>query len=174
MRNKMNDRKKTRDSRAKDKRDSKNVIDDALGKIAVAAILALAVMGCNEISDIIVEVEPTEDSKVWSGELTAVVDGVEIVGHFTMIIKPTTEPDEGIPTIPVVPDPDDEAGANADPTTYPGPSAGDVWVTVSGSKYHWRCWRTGVGNGSWVTISETENEPCLNCEKLQAKLEEEA
>ncbi len=176
MRNRMKDRARRRDSRAKDKRFAKYLISLALGKTAkLYALLAVLVLpivvGCTDVTDIIIDVEPTEDSSVWMGNVRGQVDGREFSGEFTLNIKPTTTPDPGIPIVPVVePDP---LEALPDPVetslTVEVSIPNLVWVTTSGGKFHWhlKCRYTGARDGEWVPSADIEKEACKICTNHQ-------
>lgn len=153
MRTRLKTKKRYKDSRAKEKARAKKAIAAALAAIAI-----LIMAGCNEVDDIIVAVQPTDDVNIWTGELTGKLDGKEFSGDFTLIMGSTLHPDPGIPSIP-----DDVPTVDivADPA-----APDQVWVTPSGRKYHWLCWRTETGSGEWVSIFETSNTPCAICGDL--------
>lgn len=171
MRNRMKAKKRQKDSRARDKKSAMEKIKEALMALAVLSIFT-ALVGCSPVTDIVVDIEPTQDGAIWNGNIRGLVDGNEFSGEFTLIISPPANPDPSIPIVPdsdeAEPDPTDDV-ADADSADADPAIPDRVWVTPSGTKYHWICWRTEKGDGEWVLRTETENEPCKTCLNLQAE-----
>lgn len=97
------DRIKYRDTRAKEKEKTRWYIAATLQNAAAlaAVFLIIALTGCNEISDILVVVAPTEEEWAWEGEvLVGLESGGVAKGKFTMFIMPGTYPDPDIPQPP--------------------------------------------------------------------------
>ena len=130
-------------------------------KTTIVIILAIAIIGCQEVSDITISIDdPISVSGEYSGNVTiTLADGQIITGYQTFQVNIQSE-------TPLSEDSlfDLEIRPNTQIDTPESPRAGKVWITPSGTKYHWVCRYTGAASGGkWMTEDEAKTAAKAAC-----------
>jgi len=120
-------------------------------------LTCLVIAGCYNIDEIVITIDQEVEPGEFIGDAFVEIDGevykTNIKLHVPILNRDISEVD--IPYIP----PQSEI--------ILVPEFGDeVWITPSGTKYHWSCWRTDSAIGEWVTLNITlsnKYHPCSSC-----------